>query len=547
VLVNASRSQITVAVSVTTCAHEIPKPLRSAAVVLVSRHRSAVQQAAAQAARREIEQEEMLDREPPDSRSALAQSFEADSMLATAPPPAIGVSSLLDLIPPGFSLEAVGSASALIDRLVIKAVLASPDPANPPPRDGLYRALVAGADRHKARIAVSWVPHRGPPSYAEVRAATERIVPRAFTAQRLTAVEPPFVDGGHHPGDAVASDASPFDPGDPGWLNAFGPDLRFDFPQRDIAADRVRQGQQAGGIEAVSWFQPHHVYGESAWGIYVDGPKLDDLFCKVSMDLSRQGLGGQTDPLAAKLVVGMLYEHQLFHAKVEAALTWLELQSGKAKFLRYQQQVYAATRGTDGCLEEGLANFWSWSWFSAESMMASLTGRLNSEQRSAVTSIVEANLDLSPHGYRRWREGRQLESWRTLATQAATGRVQMPKPRIGLPIETMLRDPLQFDFTPTDVPLRFVRTGQVASRILTAPATFNRPSRSELRSVITGHFGYSVFDGAGTGRHERFQGPQGATFPLPQRDPVSQDVFGAFLGHFGLTVAEYLNNVRSTI
>lgn len=97
---------------------------------------------------------------------------------------------------------------------------------------------------------------------------------------------------------------------------------------------------------------------------------------------------------------------------------------------------------------------------------------------AALERIVHATLDRSPAGHRRWRDGRQREPWRTLATQTATGKAALPPPGIGLPLEPTLRGPLPFDFRPTDVPLRMVGAGRVAARLMNVSTTIGGKSRS---------------------------------------------------------------------
>ncbi|MFZ2990432.1 hypothetical protein [Ideonella sp.] len=161
--------------------------------------------------------------------------------------------------------------------------------------------------------------------------------------------------------------------------------------------------------------------------------------------------------------------------------------------------------------------------------MAMVAGVLTGEQHAALERIVQAVLDRAPAGYRRWRDGRQRELWRTLATQAATGKPAMPAPGIGLPIEPILRGPLPFGFGPMDVPLRIVGTGRVTARLLTSPAAFRLPARHDLHDVLTRHFGYRVLPGNGTSQSDHFVGPEGQTFPVPLQDPASQTHFDALL------------------
>lgn len=456
VAVDAARRTVSVVASLVPGDSAVPKAVRDAAIVCVTRERAAEAQAAARWAVDEID------------GSASPGPVAAD---AAHERPALDITPLLELMPPGFVVRLNKSSVASADRAIAKAILAEPDPAHPPPRDGQYQALIVDAGAGQRLAVVTWQPHRGDPSYGEVRAAAERRLPRAFASPRQTGAHPPLQLPASH--DGIVRDVSPFDPADPAWLGAFDNEAAFDSPQPQAAADRIRALQGQVGFEAIAWYQPHHVHSENAWGIYFDAANLDDFITSLSLDLQGEGFGRGSDAMAAKLGVGLVYEHVLFHAHIEAALTWMELQAGHAKFMPYQTQVCTAVRGTDDWLEEALANFWAWSWLSADAMLAMITGALTGGQHAALERIVQATLDRSPAGHRRWRDGRQRESWRTLATQAVSGKRALPPPGIGLPVEPTLRGPLPFDFRPTDVPLRIVGAGRVVTSLLRSPAANN--------------------------------------------------------------------------
>lgn len=549
-------TQLALTVGVEPCGEgdsTVPGAARDQALMLLTEHRVREAAKTAQATAAEIKDQEFLERLPPEQRERVRASFEHAAALrerqegeALRAP-----ESLLEHLPLGLAVPVKSSDPDAVERAVVLAMRATPSMDCPPPRDGNYDCLLTGTPDGKRRMAlVTWTPHRGLPPYAEIRAAAERRLPKAFPSPRIARVQRPDLgDLGGDPAtdvDTSQIDASPFDPRDPSWLEAFEERPEFDFPHRADMAANVRAALQEHGFEAIAWYQPHHLFTEETWGIYVDAAKLDELTCSLSDDLRRARISGSRDALAARLAVGLVLEHEHFHAKVEAALTWMELHAGHPKYVRYQRDVYAVARGTHGWLEEALANFWAWSWFSTESMLAVLGGALTPDQRDSMSHVVEGVLDLAPPGYRDWRDGRIRETWRTLATQAAQGRPNLPQPGIGMPLEPMLRDPLPFDYRATDVPLRFVGFGQVAHRLFSSPATLNRPSRRELRSAITRHFRYEHVPG-GKGSHEKFKGADGRMFPLPQRDPVSQEVFGAFLDHFRLSKADYIQSVRPNL
>ena len=58
----------------------------------------------------------------------------------------------------------------------------------------------------------------------------------------------------------------------------------------------------------------------------------------------------------------VVLRHELFHAKTEAALTWLELGALKKKYLKYKNDVSENARGKEFWREEALANWEAMQW-----------------------------------------------------------------------------------------------------------------------------------------------------------------------------------------
>jgi hypothetical protein len=234
----------------------------------------------------------------------------------------------------------------------------------------------------------------------------------------------------------------------------------------------------------------------------------------------------------------------MFHARVEAALSWLELTAMQPQHLRYGSRVYDALRETPAWLEEALANWTAWQWFKSD-VIQSLVGGWTSQQ-SGADRVVEAALDLSPPGYRDWRVGAVTSVWRTFATQLITGKPKPGLPPIGLPVESILSGPLSYDFRPADVPVRFIGRGVIADALQTRPASLNVPSRREIERALK-HFGHSLDPSGGKGGHQKWTGPDQRAFILPTRDPVSPGVFKTFLHHVGIDKATYVDEVRPNL
>ena len=471
--------------------------------------------------------------------------FQKFDMLRASPAPTFDIAFLAAAFPPGLVVTLSSTDPDVLERSVQRAILRYLDESNPSPRDGWFDAVIASLNIKQQRALVTWVPHRGLPPYPEVRAAAERRLPRAFSSPRRSDVTPPEI-GGMQATDFGSITPLLFDPSNLDWLKE-DQDFSFGFDVPKEVAKAAKDRLRAHGFECTGWYQPHHFYTEDTWGIYIDARRLDEIACSIAEDLRAGGLHRGHKVLAAKLALMLVYQHEHFHAKVEAALTWLELQALTPKFRPYKSKVYDVLRGTDEHLEEALANFASWVWISADAVAQQLTGWLSADDRKLVERVIQYHLDLSPPGYRRWVEGEHREIWRTLATQMAQGMPKRPSLGIGLPIEPMLRETLPFDYIEwQDVPCRFVGRGQLASSLLAAPATLNLPQRQEVRNVIQRHFGYELIQCASKGSHEKFRHADGRMFLLSKRDPLSMTVFDNFLEHFKLSKHEY-NQIRMKV
>jgi len=182
-------------------------------------------------------------------------------------------------------------------------------------------------------------------------------------------------------------------------------ELQLDERDFRECVDGVRKDAEGQGFEAIAWFQPYHVWTEETWGIYFDARKLDDLALSF-LDAFMPARVHRSHSLAALLAFGLTYAHELFHARVEAALSWTEINAQQPRHLRYKERVYQALRETPDWLEEALANWSAWNWFKApgvQSVVARMTPNVEGLER-----LVEDSLDLAPPGYQEWRLGHQL-------------------------------------------------------------------------------------------------------------------------------------------
>ncbi len=411
----------------------------------------------------------------------------------------------------------------------------------PPSRDGNYAGILPGAAGRRSQGLVSWVPHIGLPSYPEVRWAVQKRLPAALRKPRIEKMGNPKFDTGLQTAqDSVQVHG--IDPESNDLQDALD-DLQLDQSDFRNRVDDVRKDAKGQGFEAIAWFQPYHVWTEETWGIYFDARKLDDLALSLLDDFKSARVHG-SHSLAALLAFGLTYAHELFHAQVEAALSWAEINAQQPRHLRYKDRVYQALRETPDWLEEALANWSAWSWFNAPGTQ-SLVARMASKAEG-LERVVEASLDLAPPGYQEWRLGHQPSTWRTFANQLSTGNPKITTAGIGLPLESALTGPLSYDFLPADIPLRFVGPGVIADRLQSHPATFNVPPRRELERALK-HFRHSLDASGGKGGHQKWTGPDQRAFILPTRDPVSTGVFKTFLHHVGIDKATYVRQVRPNL
>ena len=157
-----------------------------------------------------------------------------------------------------------------------------------------------------------------------------------------------------------------------------------------------------------------------------------------------------------------------------------------------------------------------------------------------MSRVVEGALDLAPPGYSDWRAGSSTATWRLFATELITAK---PRPRAGLPTDSILHDPLPYDLRPEDIPVRFIGEGQVADRIQSNPASFHVPSRREAEKVLK-LFGCELDKSKGKGEHQNWTAADKRAFSLPTRDPVSKEVFDNLRAFIGKNKSTYVTEIR---
>lgn len=481
---------------------------------------------------------EKLDRERLYEKSPELKRFEG--LGPQEQPPSVQAKLLLPFLPKATTFSA--PLTLRPDALDRRSIAAIEDSGWLPSRDGTYlgiRHILVGT---KISCVLTWEPYSGPPSYPEVRWAVQRRLPQALRKPRLAHVGRPEFESGAQPSDLPTGTVSGVDSGGQEWLDSLD-DVQLDDRDYRERIDESRKDRQARGFEAIAWFQPYHSYSEEVWGIYFDARKLDDLALSLLDDFRPHRVHGSPSD-AARLAFGLTYAHELFHARVEAALSWLEVNALQPRHLRYKQRVYDTLRETPEWLEEALANWTSWDWFQSEPIQALFAH--SKANLDGLRKVVESSLDLSPPGYRDWRLGHHPVTWRNFTTQLSTGQAKTSASALALPLESTLRGPLPYDFLASDIPVRFVGSGVIADRLQSQPATFNVPTRRELERALK-FFRHILDVSGGKGGHQKWTGPDQRAFILPTRDPVSVGVFKTFLQHLGIDKATYVREVRPNL
>ena len=518
----------------------ISTALKADADNLLRDHQSKMAEFDAEIERKKHKDKELYDRLAEKNPNIDVEKLKSavDVSLAMTPDqrPVLTAVGLLHLLPRAVTFQIRRSGNP--EKIAKSAIAAIAASSFPPSRDGAYAGILPNPVGRGAQGIVSWTPHDGLPSYPEVRCAVQRRLPSALRKPRSMQTDRPEIDSSVQPDDnAVATHG--FDPTSADVQESLQ-DLQLDQSDFRNRVNDVRREMERKGYEAIAWFQPYHIWTEETWGIYFDARKLDDFACSLLDDFGSRSVSGAYG-LAAYLAFGLTYAHERFHARVEAALSWIEINALQPKHLRYNQRVYVALRETPEWLEEALSNWSAWDWFKSAAVQAIMASRTTNQQ--GLEGVVTSSLDLSPPGYHEWRLGAEPATWSTFATQLCTGKPKLTSPGIGLPVKSILTGPLPYDFQPMDVPLRFVGTGMIADQLQSHPATFNVPSRRELEKALK-FYNHMLDPSGGKGGHQKWTGPDRRAFTLPTRDPVSPVVFKTFLHHVGIDKATYVRQVR---
>ncbi len=500
---------------------KVPQGLRHAAIRLALEYRRKDRQA-----KKEEEDRKKAIRDnaslAPDYRNALLADYDR----FPTPRPQARFSELQVELEPVTYAPRLPKSNRLAEKIITDVVLGAGRPLS---RAGRYACERYRSFDGSWCAVVRWEPRTEYTPALELKAAAEAVFSSAFSKPRVHAVVPPEKIDGEVEQSTTRSETSIDDAED---LNQ-----EALFESLPGATGEGKDLLRSGGFEAIAWYQAFHNYVDESWGIYFDAARLDVAVKDFGYDLRRYS--SQPHELSARLFMRLATAHELFHARVEFAATWLELDARRKRYLPYNKAVYQACRLTENWLEEALANWCARRWFLEAAPDWKFRGLI--WDVAGVERVIEDWLDLSPPGYSHWRKGNDHNTWRDLASELRTGvPSSQGRKRDQLPFESLLRSAQVIDLRVDDVPLHFVGRGVVAD------AYFSSPSRREVLRVLS-LYGYKALPERGKGSHEVWRGPDGRIFPVPVRDPLSLTVFRTLLHHFGWTKKQYLSEIRSRI
>ena len=195
-------------------------------------------------------------------------------------------------------------------------------------------------------------------------------------------------------------------------------------------------------FDALAWYQPIHFFGEQ-WGICLKTVAVQNMATDIARRLPYDGielrkLSRESRALLCRqcqrAAFLCLYFHESYHHLTESfAIRWAA-ERGDSSYLDYKKNVYRATFLTPDCLEESLANAYSYRCLKSSSV--SLKNLLPAVRKATLAYLKKDMFPNSPPGYREalhyleesgFRSGekelrRQIRTGELRASSSAPGR-----------------------------------------------------------------------------------------------------------------------------
>ena len=367
-------------------------------------------------------------------------------------------------------------------------------------------------------LLVRYQPRGAQARYPELLEKAKELLPKAFRKTLISV--PPLPRKSQRPlVSAIDLDLSS-DLGELDYPELAQTDF-FDSARRANRRKTVLRRVAQSGTDALACYGSHHEFEPGSWGIVLDDLCVGTVAGELTERL--RPIGGSFLE-AMKVVLWLVWEHEFFHARLDAFCTLQEVASMRPGYRRYLRKVYKPNHCSPECLEEALANFVAREAVSERLHSLLGTGAWTMELVNETMAFVDDFFAGSPPGYSDWAKGADPDNWRRLAAEVLSG-----KPTQGVealaPVEGLLRDLPGIVLLPEDVPV-FITCFTELGRSL-----FGSPSRKEATRVLR-HLGCTLDCSGGKGSHEKWKRP-GASRPwtMPSRDPMSVGVFRTLL-HF---------------
>lgn len=431
----------------------------------------------------------------------------------------VGIRNPTDIqgLPPDFA--------SVVERCLARQLL-------PPAADWhYYGRLARNGSNDELQVLVSYKKMNRRPRISDAAASLRCLLPKAFQDPLDRPFRPPASQAS--PGEMRATLALGVESGE---LSSAFNSLLVDDDEADLfkgAKERAETAVAKHGSEALGWYQPFHDFDPTCWGICLDGRNLLDLAMAMWTELN----GRVRNPnFSLPFVVQLVLQHELFHARCEAIVSGLELQTRRPAYRRYSKSVYQRSTLKTGSIEEALANYSAFYAAGATARQWISQGLIDEDWFAAAEKFVRRLFSISPAGYRDWERGQMPETWRTLAGQLSHGRESAPS-GVWAPLEGLFSEHGSGDVFLTsseEVPL-FIDADCRLARIL-----FAVPSVREAERMLRAN-GFEFIQGRGKGSHAYWAASDGgAPFTLPSRDPLSIGVFHELLRRCRMSKSDYM-------
>ena len=318
-------------------------------------------------------------------------------------------------------------------------------------------------------------------------------------------------------------------------------DLRWVLEDDGFAVDWPAGLAYDGGREPPqwdvwAWYQPIHYFGPD-FGIYIKESALLECARRIRGQHGGAVPHGRAGLLFAKACVraafATLYLHEQYHHKTESFALRLHVVQQRPVHPAYFWGVYKRTSGTDGQIEEGLANADSWFRMRTDPYRAWISHSV----LHATLMYLEASFAVAPPGYRNAQRllnrGAFDDEQHVLFAQVQEGSTKPGRKAfadfgIATHVNRGLFDIKQRIFT-------IVPRG-TASALPVHPAILPLKT-STLERHIT-KTGWSPVKGGGKGSHSKYRDERGRMIVLPHAKDVSPGVLRTTAETLGLRPRE---------